>query len=116
MSTPLARSFSLGTVVPRLHHLDGAPVRAAICEQSLFVAAHPGPASAPIHSLIDKRLWSLPSVYALLWDAKGGQREIYVGSTKDPLERLMTHDRANWAHAVLLTGHGLTRGAALQME
>lgn len=116
VSTALARRFMVAPTAPRLHHLDGAPVRAAMCDATLFRPQQAGPAAAPIHALIDKRLWSVPAIYTLLWNPPSRPTPVYVGSTGDPITRLIGHDQEGWSQAIIVTGHGLTRGAALQME
>lgn len=114
-SDPLCPAPS-GSVV-RLRHLDASPVKAAICEAEVFQPTDAGPRSAPIHKQLDARLWSVPAAYCLLWEPESKARaDIYVGSTGDPLERLPTHDQTGWTRAVIITGHGLTRGIAQQLE
>ena len=103
---------------PDLHHLDGAPARAAICQADHF-ARHPAPGTrpeTPIRSQLDRRLWALPGVYCLLWDPKTTPTDAYVGSAGDLINRLITHDRSGWSHAIMLTGHGMGLGGALQAE
>ena len=95
-------------------------MRAAICESGAFAPVAPpggGPATAAIYKQLDRRLWELPGVYCLLWDpGAGSQSDIYVGSCRDFSTRLVGHDRKGWSHVIMLTGHGLGRGAAYQAE
>jgi len=122
-STPLSFSPTVplpnGLVAPQLRHLSGAPVRAAICDANLLEPIAPadgGRAVAPVRQQLDARLWCLPGVYCLLWDPGKDPTEVYVGSSNDLVERLLTHTREDWTHAVLLTGHGMGRSGAEQAE
>jgi hypothetical protein len=122
-STPLSFSPTVplpnGLVAPKLHHLSGEPVRAAICNANLFEPIAVGPGRrvrAPVRQQLDPRLWCLPGVYCLLWDPGKNPTEVYVGSSNDLLARLQSHEREDWTHAVLLTGHGMGRSGAEQAE
>ena len=84
---------------------------------SLRSPAGTGPWAAGIRQLVDARRWSVPGVYLLLWDPLAdGRVPVYVGSTKDLLERLHDHEQVGWGLAIVLTGHGLRRSAAEQIE
>ena len=98
--------------------LDGEPVRALVADAgSLRSPAGTGPWAAGIRQLVDARRWSVPGAYLLLWDAlTDGRVPVYVGSTKDLLERLHDHEQVGWGLAIVLTGHGLRRSAAWQIE
>jgi hypothetical protein len=122
-STPLSFSPTAplpdGLVAPKLHHLSGEPVRAAICDANLFepiALAHGRQARAPVRQQLDPRLWCLPGVYCLLWDPGKDPAEVYVGSSNDLVKRLLSHHKEDWTHAVLLTGHGMGRSGAEQAE
>jgi hypothetical protein len=112
---------SAASTVPALFHLDGEPVRAAVCARDLFE----GPAASTlIRGLLDLRQWAVPGVYLLLsaeLDASVrplAPIDVYVGSTKDLLVRVIEQEkqRPDWLTAILLTGSGVTRGDAYQLE
>jgi hypothetical protein len=111
-----------GVFAPYLFHLDGMPVRAAFCDGRLFrPASVRGGPGAPISTRLDHRLWLLPGVYVLLWPWATGTLDYYVGSSGNVMERpsqhlAHAHGQKNWLAAILLTGHGLSRGGALQLE
>lgn len=123
-STPLPfvteTALPPGVEPPVLHHLSGAPVRAAICGAGLFAPVAPaqgGPATAAIYQQMDRRLWELPGVYCLLWDPMHTDpTPIYVGSCRDFFDRLIGHPQQGWTHAVMLTGHGVGKAGAEQAE
>lgn len=123
MSTALSYAPVVRTGAPSpplLRHLDGAAVRAAICEGHHFKPVPvPGSArpEAPARVQLDRRLWCLPGVYCLLTDPKPTQlTDTYVGSSGDLVQRLITHHKTGWTHAILLTGHGIGSAGAAQAE
>lgn len=123
LSTPLSPAVPSpppGVPAPALYHLSGAPVRAASCERSLFTPASATGTRrplAPVRQQLDRRLWGLPGVYCLLWDPLStNPTGIYIGSANDLIERILTHHMKDWSHAILLTGHGMSRGGSAQME
>lgn len=108
-----------GVPSPDLFHLSGAPVRAAVCDARLFKPTRPasgGPTKAPVYGQMDQRLWQLPGAYCLLWDPEPGARRLYVGSSGALFTRLIGHPKTGWTQAILLTGYGIGRGGAEQVE
>jgi hypothetical protein len=109
-----------GVPDPSLFHLDGSPVRAAVCDAALFQPTRPaagGPTKAPVYDQMDARLWQLPGVYCLLWDpANTNPTRIYIGSSGALFSRIVGHPQTGWSHAALLTGHGVGRAGAEQAE
>jgi hypothetical protein len=105
---------------PKLHHLDGAPVRAAICTAKHFQRARSPDNKrlpVPVSRQLDRRLWCLPGIYCLLWEPDTTDpTDVYVGSAGDMIGRLTTHDKTGWSHAIMLTGHGMGIGGARQVE
>jgi hypothetical protein len=105
---------------PKLHHLDGAPVRAAICRGEHFERTRPSSdrrPETPVRAQLDRRLWCLPGIYCLFGQPDTTDpTDTYVGSAGDLIERLTTHDKTGWSHAIMLTGHGMGIGGARQAE
>jgi predicted GIY-YIG superfamily endonuclease len=111
-----------GAKAPEFFHLDGEPLRATLAERQLF---HGTQQSAPIRGLLDTRQWAVSGIYLLI-DAGPGPPAtlpvaVYVGSTKDLLHRVITHaspagNKPTWKTALLITGAGVTRGDAYQLE
>jgi predicted GIY-YIG superfamily endonuclease len=117
-----ASALPAGAKAPEFFHLDGEPLRATLAQRQLF---HGTQQSAPIRSLLDTRQWAVSGVYLLL-DASSTAPPtlpvaVYIGSTKDLLHRVITHaspagNKPTWKTALLMTGAGVTRGDAYQLE
>jgi hypothetical protein len=100
---------------PRLYHLDGVPVRAAVCSGDLFLAS---PQEQEARRQLDVRQWCVPGVYLLLAFDESAPASVYVGSGQDLVSRVgaQRKERDDWSTAVLITGVGVTRGDAYQLE
>jgi hypothetical protein len=97
--------------------LEGDPVRALVADVESFRSPPGnGPRAAPIRALVDGRRWAVPGAYLLLWEQLDGRVPVYIGSAGDLLERLNRHEQVNWTLGIAITGHGLHRSAALQVE
>lgn len=94
-------------------------MRAALAERALFGST----LTAPILGLLDTRQWAVSGVYLLIAARHGSAVPgtpvgVYVGSAKDLIDRVSKHaaNKPDWQVALLLTGAGVTRGDAYQLE
>jgi hypothetical protein len=99
-------------------YIRGEPARALFANvESLRRRPNGDPLSAPVRDFVDAREWSVPGAYMLLWPRLSeGRVPVYIGGTRDLLDRLFGHERTGWTNAVALTGFGLTSARAFQLE